>query len=197
MVDISESIQWQEYKTNLLYKRDIDIDSRVINIFGEINENTFRNFDKALTILENISNEDPITIRINTYGGDIYETFAIIDRAAKTTCGLITEGYGKVMSAGIYLLTIGDERKISKHTSLMVHHFNYGLPRLSAAAIKNEVKHSDALEKKMYTYLAKKTKMPYTHWAATGKLLDTFIEPETAVEWGIVDSILDDYTDGI
>ena len=51
-----------------------------------------------MTTLENL-NRKTITIKINSYGGDVYTALAIVGRMLESKCLLQTKGYGKIMSA--------------------------------------------------------------------------------------------------
>ena len=71
---------------------------------------------------------------INTVGGDLYESFALIDVMKDSYHPASTIGVGAVMSAGLLIFASGKqgERYIGKNTGIMNH------------------QHSDSMEAKMH-----------------------------------------------
>jgi len=75
-----------------------------------------------------------LTLYINTVGGDLYETFGLIDVMRDSYHTISTVGVGAVMSAGFLIFASGKqgERYIGKNTGIMNH------------------QHSDTMESKMH-----------------------------------------------
>jgi|TARA_B100001996_G_scaffold186949_1_gene143003 ATP-dependent Clp protease protease subunit len=75
-----------------------------------------------------------LTLYVNTIGGDLYESFALIDVMKDSYHTISTVGVGAVMSAGFLIFASGKngERFIGKNTGIMNH------------------QHSDTMESKMH-----------------------------------------------
>jgi len=75
-----------------------------------------------------------LTLYINTVGGDLYESFALIDVMKNSYHSIATIGIGAVMSAGFLIFASGQqgERYIGKNTGIMNH------------------QHSDSMDSKMH-----------------------------------------------
>jgi len=75
-----------------------------------------------------------LTLYINTYGGDLYQSFALIDVMKNSYHSISTIGIGAVMSAGLLIFASGKkgERYIGKNAGSMNH------------------QHSDSYEAKMH-----------------------------------------------
>ena len=75
-----------------------------------------------------------LKLYVNTVGGDLYETFALIDVMKSSYHHISTIGIGAVMSAGFLILASGKhgERYVGKNTGIMNH------------------QHSDTMESKMH-----------------------------------------------
>ncbi len=75
-----------------------------------------------------------LTLYINTVGGDLYETFGLIDVMRDSYHTISTVGVGAVMSAGFLIFASGKngERYIGKNAGIMNH------------------QHSDSIEAKMH-----------------------------------------------
>ena len=84
----------------------------------------------------NLSKKPKKTIKlyINSMGGDLYESFALIDVMKDSYHHISTIGIGAVMSAGVLILASGKhgERYIGKNTGIMNH------------------QHSDSIDAKMH-----------------------------------------------
>jgi ATP-dependent protease ClpP protease subunit len=67
---------------------------------------------------------EPITVKISTYGGDVYATLSIIstiETLKEMGYKIIGKAYGKVMSGGFKILISCSKRICQKHTRLLYH----------------------------------------------------------------------------
>jgi ATP-dependent Clp protease, protease subunit len=66
--------------------------------------------------------ENPITVIINSSGGDVYTSFAIIDAIRGCKSPINTVGTGHIMSAASLILASGTGKRIlTPNTSVMIH----------------------------------------------------------------------------
>ena len=103
---------------------------RTLSLHGEINEESASELIYSLMMLkrmgkktelkdpedpesEEITTYEPIELLISTHGGSASEMFGIYDtmRMVKKDCDVETFGIGKVMSAGVLLLSAGTKGK--------------------------------------------------------------------------------------
>jgi len=170
------------------FDRDVDFKSRVIRISEEIDSGVFDKVDAAMNNLER-SSRKMITVKINSEGGSVYDALAIIGRLTSSKCKIVTEGYGKVMSAATLILACGDERKMSKYCWLMHHESGYdgGFQKLSD--------HKDLLtqihrqELHWAEAMAEFTEKPKKYWMSTGVRKDKYFTANECLELGIVDKV--------
>tara|TARA_B100000886_G_scaffold218805_1_gene151875 strand:+ start:1094 stop:1654 length:561 start_codon:yes stop_codon:yes gene_type:complete len=114
-----------------VYLQDNDI--HYLN--GELSE---ANISKCIKwiLSANLSKKPKKTLKlyVNTVGGDLYETFALIDVMKSSYHHISTIGIGAVMSAGFLILASGKhgDRYVGKNTGIMNH------------------QHSDVMESKMH-----------------------------------------------
>ena len=110
-------------------------DNDIHYLNGEITE---ENIAKAIKwILSANLQKKPkrkLTLYVNTVGGDLYESFALIDVMRNSHHHVSTIGIGAVMSAGFLIFASGKqgERYIGKNTGILNH------------------QHSDTMESKMH-----------------------------------------------
>ena len=110
-------------------------DNDIHYLNGELNE---ENIAKAIKwILSANLQKKPkrkLVLYVNTVGGDLYESFALIDVMKNSHHNVSTIGIGAVMSAGFLIFASGKqgERYIGKNTGIMNH------------------QHSDSMDSKMH-----------------------------------------------
>lgn len=68
---------------------------------------------------------DHLTMYINSEGGDLYDTFALIDIMLSSLIPVYTVGIGSVMSAAGLIVACGERghRYLGRHTGIMMHQF--------------------------------------------------------------------------
>ena len=96
---------------------------RVLYLSGEINEHVAQEINIEMIRMQR---EDPlqdITMIVDSYGGDLFAAFAIVDCMEMLTCDIKTICMGKAMSAGQFIFSTGAKGKrfMSKHARLMLH----------------------------------------------------------------------------
>ncbi len=141
---------------------------------------------------------DALTINISTYGGDVFEAFAIggvLEDMKKT---VTTVGYGIVASAGTVILLAGDKKKMAANSFFMIHN-----PTAMAGGEASEMrKTADLLDKiqsqlvDIYvTAIEKSGKLIDGDREATAKKVTKWVENETwftadeALQYGFIDEI--------
>ncbi|MBK93618.1 MAG: hypothetical protein CMP33_05185 [Rickettsiales bacterium] len=110
-------------------------DNDIHYLNGELSEENIGKCIKWI-IANNLQKKPKKTLKLylNTVGGDLYETFALIDVMRDSYHHISTIGIGAVMSAGFLILASGKqgERYIGKNAGIMNH------------------QHSDTIESKMH-----------------------------------------------
>ena len=170
----------------------VDISNGYIYLTGEIDETTFEYIVKRINILRKFRADDdaPITFIINSFGGDAYEAFGIIDYIRSLPFKIDVITYTKAMSAAaMILIAATGTRRMSANATLMLHELSsesFG----KAGDIKANTKHLKSLENIIYDILHDCTKKPKTHWI---KHLnpDLYLTAKQSLLYGLIDEILD------
>ena len=192
----------------LLGSDDEGAKTRTVGIYGDIDEEGAATMVYSLlTLKESICKEQikeseekkqeeekPIKMIISTHGGSAHEMFAIYDvmRMIKQECDIETVGLGKVMSAGVVLLSAGTKgkRKVGRNCRIMIHPVNaasYG----DLKDIENETKELKLLQKMYIQALSDNTNMKNTQIKRLlKKKVNIYLSAEEAVRYGIVDEII-------
>jgi ATP-dependent protease ClpP protease subunit len=146
-----KKIELERLALNLEYSfnRGVDLENRIIRLTEDIEEHHFDWFDSALTALE-AENRKRVTLRISSYGGDVYSALGIIGRMRNSKCLIDTEGYGKIMSASTAILAAGHKRSMSSLAEFMHHESSYSVEGRHSE-IQHEVNYSQKLSVRTYT----------------------------------------------
>lgn len=170
------------------FDHGVNFKERIINIVGEIDEDTFNLVDAALTEMESQSKKD-ITVKINSEGGSTYQAMAIIGRIKESKCGIVTKGYGAVMSAATLILASGTrKRTISSDACFMWHEASYGLEGRHSE-IKNTVNQVEKEERYWADRMAECTSKDSHFWLTNGVGKDAYFDAKQLLEMGVVDEL--------
>jgi len=171
----------------------IDIANRKLLITGEIEEFVLEDIITKTDIIQCYSKksdiESPITWQINSFGGDVYEMFAILDYIRLSPVLINTHVHGKAMSAAAMILVAGNGvRSATKYSSIMFHEssgFNYGKISDQEAGLL----HTKGLEDWVCKLLEERTAKDAIWWKSRQKI-DMFLTPTSAMELGVIDKIV-------
>jgi ATP-dependent protease ClpP protease subunit len=114
-----------------LFEYDIHIPSKTMFVrsayddaeYGESGVDSYLS-DRAiknLSVLDQITPDIPITLVLNTPGGDWYHGMAIYDVIKECDSPVHIIGRGQVMSMGSIIMQAGSFRMMSKHAKMMIH----------------------------------------------------------------------------
>jgi ATP-dependent Clp protease protease subunit len=165
---------------------------RILYLSGDVTEFSISNIISELLALANDNPTKPIYLVISTYGGSVDEMFSLYDTIKFLPCPVYTIGLGKVMSAGVLLLSSGHKgkRMIGRNARVMMHPISGGIFGTVFDAI-NETKEFQRLQSLMVSCMEKETKMSKAKIEEIMKAgHDFYLDPEKAVEYGIVDNII-------
>ena len=102
--------------------QDVDVSRNIFYLSGDIVEETVSYFISRVNYLVEHNKNREILVYINSYGGDMYSAFGIIDymRICDVKIGMAC--YGAAMSgAAMILINATGEIVMSKHSYLMLH----------------------------------------------------------------------------
>lgn len=102
-----------------IHENNIDVFNREIFLFQEIDSNVAREFIKNFYILDR--DKKPITIHLQSEGGDWYSTMSIFDAISHGLSHVKIICYGYVASGGTIILQAADERITMPRCIFMIH----------------------------------------------------------------------------
>jgi ATP-dependent Clp endopeptidase proteolytic subunit ClpP len=212
MTEETKDDKTEEEEQSLMIIPDLSVEPsiRMLNVYGEINEDRSRGTVSALNLLkltgqtETEDEEDeeaepevsyePIEFFISTEGGNVQDMFSIYDcmRFIQQDCEIHTVGLGKVMSAGILLLAAGTKgkRKVGKYCRLMIHSIQGGQFG-SIKELETDIREVRWYQEQFINAIANETKLDRKELKSIfRRKTDTYFDAEQALEWGIADEIV-------
>ena len=107
----------------------------------------------------------------------------------KSKCQIITEGYGKVMSAATLILAAGKKRRISELCWFMHHEMSADPGSLRASELDA---YNAQVQKEMMqlaSWMSKFTKKSRKFWLTQGTHIDVYFDAKQLVKFGVADEI--------
>jgi len=162
-------------------------------LVGEINEENINECIKWITY-ENFDHQiKTLTIYINSYGGDIYQAFALIDAIRLSKHTIKTIATGSAMSAAFLILAAGTPgfRFATMNTGLMTHQFSSDSDSLKYHDLKSTMKELDWINQRMYNILKSCTGLDGR--TVKRKLLpesDMYFKAEDLLNYGVIDHVI-------
>lgn len=184
---------------------DIYLPSRTITAFsleedqekGEsgVDSGFAKRIIKNLVMLESVSS-DPITIILNTPGGDWYQCMALYDVIKECKSHVTIKGSGQIMSAGPIILQAADTRLLYPNSKVMIHYGDHSVSNSSVNFERwaEEMKSGkedmerillEKIKEKLPEFKASKIKSMLEH--------DTIFSAREAVNLGLADGIVGEY----
>lgn len=175
---------------------NIHIPTRTIFVGGEVEEEMAEFFLKAMHLLI-AAGHDPITIILNSTGGDEYHGLALYDAVACCPASVTVLLYGNAMSMGSWIPQAADDRAMSPHCCMMLHYGSWGGYELDSTHVKSMALENERLTKLMEdTYLQRiREKQPKFAVGRLRKMLseEKYLTAEQALGLGLVDRILEEW----
>lgn len=178
-----------------LFEWGINFKDRSITLSNDVDEGMFDIVDAAITEMETESKKT-ITIKLNSFGGSVYDALGIVGRMKKAKCPIITEGYGKIMSAATLILAAANingkkgKRRISELAWFMHHEASVALEETMKVSELEAYNNQLKRENKQWAYwMARLSKKPDSFWLEKGVLIDVYFTPEDLLRMGVVDEI--------
>lgn len=168
--------------------------TRTILLTGEVDKNLSEKVIKNLLLLESISDE-PITVLIDSPGGDVYAGFSIFDMIRFIKAPVRIVGMGLVASAAaLILLAVPKERRFGlPNSSYLIHQ---PLSGIQGVATEIEI-HARELEKtreRLNRIIAEATSQTVER-VSRDTDRDYWMNASEAAEYGLIEKIIDKRAD--
>jgi ATP-dependent Clp protease protease subunit len=133
-----------------------------------------------------------LTLYINSYGGDLYQAFGLIDMMRISKYPVATIGVGSIMSAAFMIFAAGQKgrRMITRNAGIMCHQFS-DYTEGKFHDLKSQAKANDICNQRMVDILREASGL--SDRIIKSKLLgptDVWLTPEELVKLKIADRII-------
>lgn len=172
------------FRIKLCMRDGIDLEKRRIFFFSDVDECFVTDVIKAIMLMEDIS-KDPIDIYISSCGGSVYDGLALCDIMETCKCKIRTHAIGKVMSMGLILFLMGDERRGTKRSTFMSHTIS-SISFGKMQDMKIDMEESERLFSICLDILAKNTNKSKKWWEKEIEHLDRYYDLKKAKELGMI-----------
>lgn len=175
---------------NRLDIRDEMLDQRVLELMTSVDAESCAVVIRGLLHLQRQDSTTPITLYINSPGGEVQSGLALYDVMQAVSCPIRTVCLGMAASMGALLFIAGDEREILPHSRIMIHDPLIGAGA-GGSALSVKARADDLMRIRDITaaVIAEHTGMTLDQvFQLTAQ--DTYFEAEAAVEAGLADRVI-------
>lgn len=166
----------------------VDKTTRTLTISGDIALAMASKFRRLFKQLEH-AGTDPITVEINTGGGDEYAGMLIMDTIMLSKCKVITRATGMAMSMGACILLAGDKRECLPMSSIMVHQGTWYLVTRAEEAVIEQAELA-RWEERLWDLFDDRTGHERGFWKSFCAGKNKYLDAKEAVELKLVDKIV-------
>ena len=175
---------------NRLDIRDEMLDQHVLELMTSVDAESCAVVIRGLLHLQRQDSTTPITLYINSPGGEVQSGLALYDVMQAVSCPIRTVCLGMAASMGALLFIAGDEREILPHSRVMIHDPLIGAGA-GGSALSVTARADDLMRIRDITaaVIAEHTGMTLDQvFQLTAQ--DTYFEAEAAVEAGLADRVI-------
>mgnify|MGYP004525929805 CR=1 FL=1 len=175
---------------NRLDIRDQMLCRRELELMALVNAESCAAIIRALFYLQRQDSEAPVTLYINSPGGEVQSGLALYDVMRAVSCTIRTVCLGMAASMGALLFIAGDERELLPHSRVMIHDPLIG-EGAGGSALSVKARADDLMRIRDITagVIARHSGMPLERvFELTAS--DTYFEAKEAVEAGLADRII-------
>ena len=147
----------------------------------------------SLYILDGIDKEKPITVIINSPGGDVFSGFAIFDTMKLIKAPVITlvVGFAASMGSIIMLGSKKGKRYATKNSKVLIHQpLIGGVFQGRATEIEIQAKEIQETKERIINLYVEETGQPREKIAEDIEM-DYWMTAENAIEYGLIDKIIE------
>jgi ATP-dependent Clp protease, protease subunit len=187
--ETKDSEDWEKFFVKN-YRENIK--NRILILNQDINSNLIEKFTMPLIALDKI-NQKPITLYINSDGGELYESFNMVDVIESIKSPVNTVCLGRALSGGFVIFVAGEKRFVYKNSILMMHPIRAWTEGDSVPSLLKNAEFLSKETKRMAKYFASRTNKSEKYWEE--KVLqaahDTFYFADEALKFGIATEIIE------
>lgn len=177
------------------------LDDRTLYLSADVTSQSISDICKQILSIEEADRKgtekfrnyiiNPIRLYIQSFGGSIYDMWALIDVIESSTTPVITYCTGYCMSAASLIFLAGHIRCMYKHSSIMFHQMTAGY-WAKFNDIQIEQHQLEKLHKDMLKYIKKKTNLKGKFFKRIDdNKEDVYMTAKECLKFGVCDKIIE------
>lgn len=170
--------------------RDEMLANRELELTGAVDAESCAGIIRGLIYLQRQDAKAPITLYVNSPGGEVQSGLALYDTMQAVSCPVHTVCLGMAASMGALIFIAGDERQILPHGRVMIHDPLIG-GGIGGSALSVKARADDLMRIRDITaeVISRHSGMPLERvFEFTAS--DTYFEAQAAVDAGLADRII-------
>ena len=174
---------------------DVFLRDRKVFLVGTVNDESCNALIKDLLYLEAEDNTKPITIFINSPGGDVSSGLAVYDtlRLMKSPVTAVVTGIAASMGSIILLGCDADRRMMLPNSKVMIHDCSWGRHEMGGKKpfeVEEELNQLKQTNERLVAILAERTGRSKEEIAEVTKA-DSYFNAEEAIAFGLASAVID------
>jgi ATP-dependent Clp protease protease subunit len=167
----------------------INVDNRQIHLFTEVTQESISKVIRGIQLMLVKNPELPISLYVNSYGGDVYSGFGLFDFIHSLTVEVHIYVVGTAMSSASIILMAGDIRYMYENSKIMLHSCSGGVEGKSFEIVSDAEEHK-RLHRQMAELYASRSHVKAEKWVKDLKHEDMFLRADEALALGLIDKII-------
>ena len=169
--------------------------NRKVFLVGEVNDDSCNELIKQLLYMEGEDNTKPITLFINSPGGNVNSGLAVYDtiRLMKSPVTAIVMGIAASMGSIILLACDADKRFMLPSSKIMIHDCSWGdrnFRGMKPHEVEEELKQLKGTNERLLSIIAERTGKSVRQVSKV-TMHDKYFDADEAIEFGLVSAVLD------
>ena len=170
--------------------RDRMLADRQLELTCQVDAESCSSVIRGLLYLQGLDAQAPVTLYINSLGGEVQSVLALYDVMQAVSCPVRTVCLGMAASMGALLFIAGDDREMLPHSRIMIHDPLIG-SGIAGSALSVKARADDLMRIRDVTaeVIARHTGMPLDEvFSLTAS--DTYFEADEAVRRNLADRVV-------
>ena len=175
---------------------DAFLRDRKVFLVGEVNDESCNTLIKQLLLMEGEDNSRPITLFINSPGGDVSSGLAVYDtiRLMKSPVTAVVTGIAASMGSIIMLACDSDKRFMLPSSRILIHDCSWGRRDLGGYKpheVEQELNQLKATNARLLSIISSRCGKTLKQVAKVTKD-DRYFDAKEAIDFGLVTAVLDE-----
>ena len=174
---------------------DVFLKERKIFLVGEVNDASCNSLIKELLYMESEDHTKPITIFINSPGGDVTSGLAVYDtiRLMQSPVTAVVTGIAASMGSIILLACDRDKRWMLPQSKIMIHDCSWGHRDMGGKKpyeVEEELKQLQSVNERLVSIIAERTGKTKRQIEKVTRF-DSYFDAKKAIVFGLASEIVD------